>query len=375
MNSKKSYVIVSLLIYSSTAHADGIGSDSHLETINLVEYSFSALTIVALAFLIFFTHWHFFGRDKKDFLIVPEFSPPNRLSPAAMRYIYKEQYDSKCLAVTFINSIVNKCYKITERNDEFFVEYNSDNHSALSEDEKRVLQLIENRDQVAFDGSNRDTLLTLHQLQEKELSEQYANAFSEDRSFTYLYLLIIVATASWLISVWVILAFLAGLLLYGVIKNYAGKIKLLIQKSLSLRYKDKIKEKHIIWIVVSLLGIVIPVLSIKNPSEDLGSAIFLGLLLNPVFLIPSLMAAAVFAIAEAFHSTNKKYTKEGKALIQKIEGFRHFLNATESERVKMVGCPGHVPELYEKYIAYSMALDVEKKWSGNFSRIIEGTAF
>jgi uncharacterized membrane protein len=43
---------------------------------------------------------------------------------------------------------------------------------------------------------------------------------------------------------------------------------------------------------------------------------------------------------------------------------------TETERLKLIGTPPiRTPELWEKYLPYAMALDVEKQWSSQFALV------
>lgn len=66
------------------------------------------------------------------------------------------------------------------------------------------------------------------------------------------------------------------------------------------------------------------------------------------------------------------YTKEGRALQDRIDGFKLFLVTTELERMKIIGTPPtKTPELYEHYLPYAMALGVEKQWTTQFATLFE----
>jgi uncharacterized membrane protein len=76
-----------------------------------------------------------------------------------------------------------------------------------------------------------------------------------------------------------------------------------------------------------------------------------------------------------FYYTLRGYTPAGKKLHEEIEGFKLFLSVTESERMKLVGTPPtRTPELYEKYLPYAVALDVEQQWSDQFAPVFERLA-
>jgi uncharacterized membrane protein YgcG len=64
------------------------------------------------------------------------------------------------------------------------------------------------------------------------------------------------------------------------------------------------------------------------------------------------------------------YTDEGLKIKAQIDGFKMFLQATESERLKVIGTPPtKTPQLYEKYLPYAMALGVEQAWSKQFAPV------
>jgi hypothetical protein len=68
--------------------------------------------------------------------------------------------------------------------------------------------------------------------------------------------------------------------------------------------------------------------------------------------------------------TTRIYTPEGQKIADQIAGFKMFLEATESERLKVIGTPPtKTPELYEHYLPYAMVLGVEHAWTSQFTPI------
>ncbi len=53
--------------------------------------------------------------------------------------------------------------------------------------------------------------------------------------------------------------------------------------------------------------------------------------------------------------------------MDKIEGFREFLNATEKDRLNVFHPPLLTPEVFERFLPYAFALDVEQAWSERFA--------
>ena len=66
------------------------------------------------------------------------------------------------------------------------------------------------------------------------------------------------------------------------------------------------------------------------------------------------------------------YTQQGQKIKEEIEGFKLFLTTTETERLKVIGTPPtKTPELFERYLPYAIAMDVEEQWSAQFAPIFK----
>lgn len=64
----------------------------------------------------------------------------------------------------------------------------------------------------------------------------------------------------------------------------------------------------------------------------------------------------------------RRYSSKGLDILAEIKGFKMFLEATEKERMELVGTPPtQTPQLYEKYLPYAIALGVEEQWNEQFA--------
>lgn len=111
------------------------------------------------------------------------------------------------------------------------------------------------------------------------------------------------------------------------------------------------------WALIIGGAFAFTLLIITFSNLNLLTAIFFGLY--------------IFIIAVA-HKLLKGHTPQGRKLMDSIEGFKLFLETTETDRLKIIGTPPTKnPELYEKYLPYAMALDVESQWSKQFVPVFE----
>ena len=66
----------------------------------------------------------------------------------------------------------------------------------------------------------------------------------------------------------------------------------------------------------------------------------------------------------------KAPTVTGRKVMDELEGFRMYLATAEKERLNMLNPPDRTPELFEKYLPYALALDVENEWSEQFADVL-----
>ena len=80
----------------------------------------------------------------------------------------------------------------------------------------------------------------------------------------------------------------------------------------------------------------------------------------------------LFLINGVFFRLLRAPTRLGRKVLDEVEGFRMYLSAAEKERLKTVTAPPQSPALFEKYLPYALALDVEQKWAEQFAAVFAG---
>ena len=71
-----------------------------------------------------------------------------------------------------------------------------------------------------------------------------------------------------------------------------------------------------------------------------------------------------------FYRVLKAPTLTGRRIMDQIEGFKLYLSVAEKERLGVLHPPDKTPELYEKYLPFALALDVEHQWSEQFADML-----
>jgi uncharacterized membrane protein YgcG len=72
----------------------------------------------------------------------------------------------------------------------------------------------------------------------------------------------------------------------------------------------------------------------------------------------------------AFFYLMKAPTTQGRKVMDRIEGFKMFLSVAEKDRMNFTHPPEITPEVFEKYLPYALALDVENEWAEQFHRAL-----
>jgi uncharacterized membrane protein YgcG len=92
------------------------------------------------------------------------------------------------------------------------------------------------------------------------------------------------------------------------------------------------------------------------------------------FVAPTVVGIALAIMAVVFGSTLKSYTQEGRKLVDEVAGFKMYLSVTEKDRMNLLNPPDRTPEIFEKYLPFALALDVEQRWSEQFASVFASMA-
>jgi len=91
---------------------------------------------------------------------------------------------------------------------------------------------------------------------------------------------------------------------------------------------------------------------------------------------PITAGAFVFTITlnVLFYHWIKAPTHLGREVLDRIEGFLHYLSVAEEDRLSGFRGPERTPELFERFLPYAHALGVEQAWSEKFREVLARAA-
>ena len=310
--------------------------------------------------------WFIVGRDPERRSIVPEYGPPPGLSPAAVRFISKMGYDDKVFAAAVINMAVKGLLKIKQSGGSYTLMKIREDSDGLSAEEQTIWSdLLATRKSLVLSDENYSKISkAIDDLKALLKSRVEKDFFVTNRPYfiagVVLSLLFMfysftradVGSCGLIFMILFFSALFTAIALAGIRKSRQSG-----REEAGRRGVTSSVRKAEDGMMVGLYGLLLT-------AAITGG--FLGLSFNTTPLY-SLTFLGFPAVSYLFHNLLKAPTKAGGMLRDKIEGFRTFLSATEEDRLNRMNPPERTPELFERYLPYALALDVEQQWSEQFS--------
>ena len=324
-------------------------------------------------FLYYLAVWTRSGRDPAPGVIVTRYTPPDNMSPAVMRYITKMKYDDRTFASAVINMAVKGFLKIVEEYGEYTLQKKDGGNKPPAPEEERIIKKL-------LGASGEITLETANHLKIKSAIDALRNYL--DLTYEKIYFITNKRYFIIGIALTVVLLFLSGL--WDAIDK--GRLPFFLFISL--------------WLSIWSVGVIALVSQVVNRWKNAfqnrhgkivnaGGAVFLTLFAVP-FVAGQFVGMAILGYSTSvlmifflllasfinylFYHLLKAPTRAGRNILDAIEGFKVFLSATEKERLNMLNPPQKTPELFEKYLPYALALDIEQQWAEQFADILSGAA-
>ncbi len=112
-------------------------------------------------------------------------------------------------------------------------------------------------------------------------------------------------------------------------------------------------------------GLNIPAIIIVLVSTVIALNIGAG---ASAFVIAAIVV--MFATMIFFAIIMKRPTLRGRALLDKMLGFKDYLEVAEKHELNLRNPPEKTPQLFEAFLPFALALDVDQQWSEKFARLL-----
>ena len=335
----------------------------------ILSYGGSGLVLL-LAFYLF--AWHLVGRDPQAGVIFPHYEPPEHFSPASMRFIKRMDYDHKTFATALVNLAVNGHVTIRDEDDTYTIEKHPDPDKPMAPGERKLLnKLVLGREQP-LERKYHQRIAGALEAHEKSLKNNYETIYFLNNS-AWFYFGILISVVILLATMFSASSSSAGTAMLGffvvVVAGMAmGKVLLVIGPILQ-GFRGT-SRKASVGTMGGVMGFVVSVVVLG--VMGLFAYQFMGALVpdgaSRIALI--VFSAGLLIINGVFYQLMKAPTQAGRRLLDKIEGFEEYLAVAEEHDLRLRNPPKKTPELFERYLPYAMALDVEDIWGDKFTAVL-----
>lgn len=320
-----------------------------------------AITLLLLLFAYYGIAWLRAGRDPRAGTLVPLFSPPDSLSPSAIRFIMKMRVDDRTLAAALVQLAVTGKLRIETKpggwfkRDETSLIRTGEALTGLSNGEVSMARaLFRYGNELKLEKKNHKRFSAARAALTNQLSKAHEGVH-------FRYNLGLIIWGFFLIPLAGLLTSNAYSLLQGTSQDAMLSAASLLCVALAvLLYRRGKGTAFSVGASAVLIGLV----GIGLGIYLLPSGFMLG---SPYWILSSLLAVPV-AISACWWMPAP--TKEGRALMDRIASFKHYLSITESDRLDRLAGPTDTAELFERYLPYAIALEVENRWAERFEHVL-----
>jgi hypothetical protein len=308
--------------------------------------------------------WLRFGRDPERGTVIPLFAPPKDFSAASVRFVDRMGYDRKTFAAALVAMAVKGYLKISEHDGVYMLirTGKKETEAGLAKTEIALARTLlpSGLNTIELKNTNHATVSrAINALRSSLKSIDEGTYFVSNRMWFFggLAILVLSGIAATVLAdepepaigmlVWVS-AWTAGtsFLIHRVWQTWGSVLNGPGSRT------------------VNLIGAVL---------TSLFALPFVGGLIFGVYAfsetVPYLATAALVAqgvLAYVFYHLLKAPTLAGAKIRDQIDGFKMFLTTAEKDRLEVLHPPHVTPEVFEKYLPYAIALDVENEWSRKF---------
>ena len=335
----------------------------------LSDYGPPAVGLAALLGLLgyYFMAWNRAGRDPRAGTVVPIFSPPDDLTPAGMRYIARMGSDNRCFAAALVDMGVRGHIKLSEEEGGFFsrdktrLERLAGTNPLPPDEETALRELAATGESIMMEQKNHAKFSAAEKGLADVLKAQYeGKLFNKNWGWAIAGVVLLIA-AVWLAAAAVVASYgLSDPMMVGTsigLFALAAVLFLLLQQF-------RTAGKCLLTIAACVAGAGALALGAPMVPLALESGWWLPVAL-PLLSLPLVVSAFAWIDAP---------TKEGRAVLDRIAGFKQYLSITERERLDRMNPPEDTPEIFEKYLPYAIALGVENRWADRFAGVLAAAA-
>ncbi|MFH1691970.1 MAG: DUF2207 domain-containing protein [Candidatus Omnitrophota bacterium] len=330
--------------------------------------AFIGIVGVLLLFFYYLFAWAQFGRDPAKGTIIPLYSPPQGFTSISSRYIARMGYDDKVFVAGIIEMAVKGYLVIHEESSGYILKKTGIKDAVLSNEERAIANNL-------FSVSDQIELTSVNHLKIKAAKTQLQTSLRNSLEKIYFF-----TNKKYFISGAI---FSVVIIALSAVLEAGSKFPIVLFMS--------------VWLTIWSLGTIALFMNVTSLwkvalggserkglsfSAAIGMTFFsLPFFAGEIFGVSVLVGATSWVVLVVliliifldalFYHLLKRPTFAGRKIMDQLEGFKMFLSVTEKDRLKHLTSFEKTPELFEKYLPYALALDVEEAWVKQFSDVFK----
>jgi uncharacterized membrane protein YgcG len=314
--------------------------------------------------------WLRVGRDPRRGTIIPLFAPPKGMSAPGVRYVYEMEFDNRAFSAGILDLAVHGGVKLNDSGSQMRLTEVKGARDVSAPVAAMAQELFRSAPSVLLDNINHEKIGAAKNALQEKLKDLYLKTmFTNNYGWSSVGLLFwIVFAAAVALSVFVSYgADLGGAMLFGTL--FAAPAITVMTAFLMGFLTGQT------GFLMFLLGFLF-----SGAFALAGLAVLLGATYEATKSILNLYMLAMLApvvtaplVALAFYIL-KAPTVQGRKVMDEIEGFKQYLGVAEEDRLNHLHPPEKTPELFERYLPYAVALDVENRWAERFAGVLAAAA-
>ncbi len=312
--------------------------------------------------------WSRVGKDPVEGIIFPHYEPPDGYSPASMRFIKNMGYDKSCFAAALVNLAVKRYLTITEDDaGEYSLLKEDGIDKELAAGEKKLLnKLFKTSNILVLKQSNHSKISVAIDAHQDSLEKDYEKTYFITNSGYFYFGL----TSAFIVLITSIISQIK-------LTSAAPVIFMMVWLSIwSLAVCGLLANAWHAWKrAKSGSGIVgaIAATAFTIPFLFFEMMVFIMLAKESSWSFPIMIVVAAL-INWLFYELLKAPTLAGRELLDKIEGFKRYIDVAEKYDLEYKYSGGKTPDLFEHILPFAIALGIEQKWGEQFENVLSNAA-
>lgn len=307
--------------------------------------------------------WLKVGRDPPRGPMVPLFSPPDGLSAAASRYVSAMAFDNRAFTAALLDLGVKRHVQLADSGSTLIVSRQASDVPLDEPEAAMAAALFRGSVAVPLVQQNHQVLQAARSALSRGLARSYAGTIFHWNG-GWLAVGVLITIAVYAATGFGILTGLGSergaTALVGLV--FASAAGIVIGIALNAGQTGQPLFSRLLgWLFLGVFALAF---------GGIGLTAFASTIEAPLDAVPLLLPVVLLPVLVSSFGWMRSPTAEGQTLRDAVAGFRHYLGTAEENRLELLHPPEKTPELFERYLPYAVALDVENAWAAKFAAVL-----